>query len=550
MVEEFLTKDTDGTVRKYQIDYDATPMNPRDPNNFTNLGKMVFIHNSSSIYKLGEEQVESFEDLFKRDLPSEQIKGSYRIRIPTLEEAKNSEELSKYVAGNEEFGEHFDKDLFNQDMDYLLSNLYEELGKNILDDITGGIPIDEVTNHLTDEYVIEFTTAAKTTYSEANGYCLQAVKNAVNGMMKENFGLSDYYRPYDTESIDAFEALTEKDIYNKWKETKVCVLPIGVYEHSGISCHETSEDFNQYDELRCDGLIYVEKDNEEIQMMKNGFETTKNGETVFEKPKSEEEIKELAEKNCRNEIELYNSYLTGQVFVVNRSEYNPVTRDFEDNWCGGFFGSDGNYESMCRDAGMADTEEKYDIGYEASLCKELDTEDFVKKLFFEEAKKLLPDYNDNPEMAFITQLKLWEHSSNRDRADRIKNIMSHFIDKKDFNFELIKNMDVKVNAANLHLLATKILPEEDISHHASDLYIARSPKADWLKAQMTKSYSKLMRAGDSAFFSTFKDNITGKASYDFGLCYSEEVAAKNRKRPSEEWDKYKKHSKTCEEKSR
>jgi hypothetical protein len=60
------------------------------------------------------------------------------------------------------------------------------------------------------------------------------------------------------------------------------------------------------------------------------------------------------------------------------------------------------------------------------------------------------------------------------------------------------------------------LPAEDIDHHATDLYIRKTPES-------TKLINKL---DNKALLSTFIDNIDHVTWYELPFCYDSRVAAK------------------------
>jgi len=67
---------------------------------------------------------------------------------------------------------------------------------------------------------------------------------------------------------------------------------------------------------------------------------------------------------------------------------------------------------------------------------------------------------------------------------------------------------------NIYEVAVKTLPAEDIDHHASDLYIRKTPESTALL--------KRMRYRNSGLLTTFRSNIDGDIWYELPFCYGGE----------------------------
>lgn len=63
--------------------------------------------------------------------------------------------------------------------------------------------------------------------------------------------------------------------------------------------------------------------------------------------------------------------------------------------------------------------------------------------------------------------------------------------------------------SDIHAEAVRLLPPQDIDHHASDLYIRVTPASKALIARF--QYNKLVK--------TFRDCIEGDIWYDLPFCY-------------------------------
>lgn len=77
----------------------------------------------------------------------------------------------------------------------------------------------------------------------------------------------------------------------------------------------------------------------------------------------------------------------------------------------------------------------------------------------------------------------------------------------------IKSENIEVTPGNIHNLANKNLPKEDIDHHETDLYIRKTPESE-------KLINKLK---NKSLLSTFKDNIDGDIWYELPFCYNKNL---------------------------
>lgn len=69
----------------------------------------------------------------------------------------------------------------------------------------------------------------------------------------------------------------------------------------------------------------------------------------------------------------------------------------------------------------------------------------------------------------------------------------------------------EIDPGNIYEKAKAILPEEDIDHHETDLYLRVSPKS----TELVNS----MKYRNSGMITTFKDNIDGDMWYELPFCY-------------------------------
>ena len=332
-------KTDDGKFLKLDYDYTQESFSPRDPEYQSNLGTMVFPKERNRRYTLGDKQPESFEDFFKEELSEKEahdfMEGTIEIELPTLEDCQNNEALSRFIAGTEENGLHFDIDLFNQELDSILSAVKDNLGASVCEDLSGGIPIDENTGKLTNSYIIDLRSANCIGYMAAENASVQ-IRDELSTYLSD---LLPRHSLNYTDSIHAYndlDDLTESQLYDKWAETKLCVIPINIFEHSGMTCHEASlrktlHVANDRDDgaIYNDGFIYVDKDNKEVLNEFKGEARDKEGNVYNRwKAKTPEETKAWAEANLRFEIKEYASYLEGNVYDVSVYEFDPKTMDW------------------------------------------------------------------------------------------------------------------------------------------------------------------------------------------------------------------------------
>ena len=385
-----------GTNYKAEWLEENYPENPRDENFQTNLGTMYFSEDNNR-YNLGDEQV-YFDELFKKqlskkDFPS-QIQGTISFNFPDVEDAKKDLVLSKFVAGTEEYGYRFDKEFFDQEINYALSNIRDNLGTDICEELDGGIPLrsDE---SLGNQYIINFKTPyGKTDYSE--------IKKAIEEELS-NYGFK--INSINSEEINQLEELSEKELYQKWKKTKACVIPLSLYEHSGLTVHASSEEYYVNGEIANDGFIYVDKDNPEFLDYGN----------------DDEEAKKWVEGVLKTEIEEYAAYLEGDVHNVKISYFDKEKMDWIENDYGTMiYGS--SLEKSLQSYGF-DTSNKLDKNKVFILENSVNPEfkAAVGKEYIEAVKKELADFDNNPKLAAKSVSKQWaaKEDVNAESYDRL-----------------------------------------------------------------------------------------------------------------------------------
>lgn len=402
-----------GTNYKAEWVDENYPENPRNENVQTNLGTMVFAENGR--YDLGDEQVDDFSDFFKtqlseKDFPS-YTDGSIIFDFPDVEDAKKDPRLVKFVAGSEEYGYRFDKEFFAQEMDYALSNIRDDLGADICEELDGGIPL-HTDGSFENWYTINFKTPyGKTDYSE--------IKNAIEEELSK-YGLK--ITSIHPEEINQLEDLSEKELYKKWAETKACVIPLSLYEHSELTVHTSGEKYDVSGEIANSGFIYIDKDNPEFLNELKGEARDRDG-TVYNKwtPKTEEEAKKWAEGVLKGEIEDYAAYLEGNVHDIRISYFDKEKMEWINNdYEGMIYGS--SLEKNLSEHGF-DTSNKLTSTQLFTLENSVNPEfkDAVGKEYIEAVKKELADFDNNPKLAATSVSKQWaaKEDVNVETYDRV-----------------------------------------------------------------------------------------------------------------------------------
>lgn len=241
------------------------------------------------------------------------------------------------------------------------------------------------------------------------------------------------------------DKLTDSQLYERWKDAKAAVLPINLYIHSGETCHEASvrktlNASNDRDDgfIYNDGFIYVDKDNEEFLNELKGEARDSDGKIYNTwKPKTEEDAKKWAEENIRAEIREYANYLEGDVHTLTVSWFNPKTLGWEkQDDISGILGSSPFVEisSLGYSAGTIIEEQEIKI-LENSINPEFKAE--TAKLYIEEVKENLQDFDGNIKAAATSVSKVWKATkSDIHRAALNEYFKDNKLDspEKTFNF--------------------------------------------------------------------------------------------------------------------
>ena len=387
-----------GTNYKAEWLEENYPENPRDENFQTNLGTMVFKENRR--YNLGDEQVDGFYGFFKeqldeKDFPSH-TQGSITIYFPDVEDAKKDLAFSKFMYIDEVGNKLFDNFGFARN---IISCVKEKLDENKLStDVYGkldySIPLRS-DGSCENWCKINFKTPyGKTDYSE--------IKKVIEEELS-NYGLK--INSINSEEINQLEELSETELYKKWAETKACVIPLRLYEHSGLTVHASSEEYNVYGEIANSGFIYVDKDNPEFLDYGN----------------DDEEAKKWAEDVLKTEIEEYAAYLEDDVHTIEISFFNKATMEWEVVDGESMIYGD-SLENNLNSHGF-DTSNKLDKNKVFVLENSVNPEfkAAVGKEYIEAVKKELADFDNNPKLAAKSVSKQWaaKEDVNVEETDRL-----------------------------------------------------------------------------------------------------------------------------------
>ena len=128
-------------------------------------------------------------------------------------------------------------------------------------------------------------------------------------------------------SSDDFNGWNEMEEYILKSLDAAVVLPLYLYDHSGITMNTTG--FSCRWDSGQVGFIYITKD----KIMKE-----------YGVKRIRRQLKEKVEKMLVNEVEVYDQYLTGDVYgfrivKINKCDQGHEHEEFEDS-CSGFYGDD------------------------------------------------------------------------------------------------------------------------------------------------------------------------------------------------------------------
>ena len=525
----YFSKDDEGKVFRTTLIKDSEPYFPRDPEMLENLGTLVM--QRDTVAGDTEANVDNIYDYMIEQLELEyESSVSRSFRIPDvevfIEKAKENPALEKYIKrrdGNIEPVTRIDTVALISDIESAIDKSFDlsELPESEKIDFSCNAPqVDATGRFINHDLQIIFKYDGVIENGGELNLKLDELCDKFYEIATKDFGCIPSTFNYNSLDVsNKNENLTRQELFEKFKNTKAAALPVSYGEHGpGARWLNISGDAKYLS-----GIIFVDKDNKEYLDMIKGEARDSDG-NIYSKWKSctEKEASEWAEKVLEGEIELYNQYLQGECYGVRNELYDPETRcwkEVETVW-GCYPISDLDFMQ-----GRADIMIDNDIGGELitkeaalEICK--DSPEKVIEMFFDKAKKHLPEYENNPLMAYKTQLLLWQNNGNSDRAEIVADfVKQNCHSPKELNFFLIDKMDYPVTTENIHSIAEKCLPVEDLNNHATDLYIASSPAADRLIEMLDKSTNGIK----SGMITTFTDQITGRKSYDLPFCATHNI---------------------------
>ena len=182
----------------------------------------------------------------------------------------------------------------------------------MFEQVTCGIPLTS-SNNYSEHIEIDFEIK--------NPFLYKTAVEKINEVLSE-YNLEDLEVSLHN-NVFLRDKLTEKQLFDLWAEKQFFVLPINIFEHSGIALHpgtlntrtEKWLDGSNIEEITNSGFIYVPKDNKEVQ--------------EYLKKHSEEETKQWLENVFKGEIGLYSQYVNGEVYTITDSIFNPKTLNWD-----------------------------------------------------------------------------------------------------------------------------------------------------------------------------------------------------------------------------
>ena len=338
--------------------------------------------------------------------------------------------------------------------------------------------------------------------TENESFCekMEELCSDVAKRFAEKYNLTfDENREADFYSFDNNEELDDEEIFNKFKETKAACLPVDYTQH-GNSDNPHVYTASYYNSST-DGIIFVEKE----RAVEWG---------LYNEKLSPEENRNNLEERLKGEIATYNTWSQGDVCGVVNEIWNDESREWEhEDSCWGYYqdSSLSNYYDRC--SGVI-----VDFGLAGDVISKEEAEELAKNspekfinIFFDNAKKLLPKFDNDPVHAFTSQLLLWQNNSNKDRAEYIENwIQATCKSSEYFNLLLLEKMDVPLTRDNFQHFADKIIPGEDMYDNGTTLFIGTSPLADKfmkLYEKSAKEHPELFAGDTQELFGTGSVNF-------------------------------------------
>ena len=223
--------------------------------------------------------------------------------------------------------------------------------KNIEDEI------DRLFNeHVTSKAIIDYfvnTRHAELADDEDCGYSYKYQVKWYDGELHDEYILADSTDDDKVAGEMAYEFGTGEKLLLIEKSGDVAILPISLYDHSGITMWLGSTDWHVDSQWDCSsvGFAYIEKSIAESEGMLDPGE------------KYDHDWKKWAYERMKDEMHTYDQFLRGEVYGYMIENENG----FEDGGCWGFFGSDFDENGLMEEA---KNEVDHDIQVEEKKRKE------------------------------------------------------------------------------------------------------------------------------------------------------------------------------------
>lgn len=314
-----------GKLMRLSVDQDNMPIDPRHDYD-GNIGKIVCFGTSYGYLSDDRDRKDDAEDFFKElcmeYLTEEQIETLVNKRMeivsiepPTVEKPNKREYekdienmVQKYTAMSDKAKE---LELEHDSIRYM--NMASAYKRNQEADY-------EKTLKLSKEYKVKNDIGwfqYRGTKEECEDY--------INGELRETLLDGDIFYAC---------AGMYKEVMEMLRKSDVVILPVFVFEHSGISI--SVSDFGDRWDSGQAGWIYTTKEN--VRKTLIDWNAKYKDENVNCTDVTEENWREVAIENLKNEIRIYDMYLQGEVYELITEEYDKESDDWVDgDVCSGFF---------------------------------------------------------------------------------------------------------------------------------------------------------------------------------------------------------------------
>ena len=331
MLDNYKYYKQNGKLMRLRIEQDNEPFDPRHEFD-GNIGKIVCFGRSYGYLSDGREKKGDAQDFFKelcmKYLTEEQIKTLVNKRMeivsiepPTVKEP-NKEEYEKDIENMvQKYTAMADKakelELEHDSIRYMnMASAYKQR--------------QEADYEKTLKFSKEYKVKNDVEWFQFRG-TMEECEEYIKGELREGLLDGDIFYAGAGMYKEAMEMLRKSD---------VVILPVFVFEHSGISI-SVSDFGNRWDSGQA-GWIYTTK--EKVMEALNT---------------AEESWRETATECLKNEIKIYDMYLQGEVYGIITEEYDEENDDWEEaDSCWGFYNDkwgDDLAKDIASDFGITET---------------------------------------------------------------------------------------------------------------------------------------------------------------------------------------------------